>query len=102
MESVFAQRLTNARKIRGFSQRDLCSRLEGKISSNAIAKYETGKMFPSSQNLIAIAEVLDFDVDYFFRPFTVADKVRLLYPGSFTTDLNAPALPFLYSEYCKS
>lgn len=71
MESVFAQRLINARKIRGFSQRDLCSRLEGKISSNAIAKYETGKMFPSSQNLIAIAEVLDFDVDYFFRPFTV-------------------------------
>ena len=71
MENTFAQRLINARKIRGYSQRELCSRLDGKISSNAIAKYETGKMLPSSQNLIAIAEVLDFDVDYFFRPFTV-------------------------------
>lgn len=72
MEKTFAQRLINARKIRGYSQRELCSRLDGRISSNAIAKYETGKMLPSSQNLIAIAEALDFDVDYFFRPFTVS------------------------------
>lgn len=71
MENIYAQRLVNARKIRGFSQRELCARLEGQISSNAIAKYETGKMLPSSQNLIAIAEALGFDVDYFFRPFTV-------------------------------
>ena len=52
MENVFAQRLINARRIRGISQRELCARLEGRISSNAIAKYETGKMLPSSQNLI--------------------------------------------------
>ena len=36
MESVFAQRLINARKIRGVSQRELCARLDGRISSNAI------------------------------------------------------------------
>lgn len=72
MESVFAQRLINARKIRGVSQRELCTKLDGRISSNAIAKYETAKMIPSSQNLIAIAEALDFGIDYFFRPFTVS------------------------------
>ena len=72
MESVFAQRLINARRIRGISQRELCARLDGRISSNAIAKYETAKMIPSSQNLIAIAEALDFGIDYFFRPFTVS------------------------------
>lgn len=72
MENVFAQRLINARRIRGISQRELCARLEGRISSNAIAKYETAKMIPSSQNLIAIAEALDFGIDYFFRPFTVS------------------------------
>ena len=71
MENVFAQRLINARRIRGISQRELCTRLGGRISSNAIAKYETAKMIPSSQNLIAIAEALDFGIDYFFRPFTV-------------------------------
>ena len=72
MENVFAQRLINARRIRGISQRELCARLEGRISSNAIAKYETAKMIPSSQNLIAIAEALDFGIDYFFRPFTIS------------------------------
>ena len=72
MESVFAQRLINARKIRGVSQRELCAKLDGRISSDAIAKYETAKMIPSSQNLIAIAEALDFGIDYFFRPFTVS------------------------------
>ncbi|MCR5190741.1 MAG: helix-turn-helix domain-containing protein, partial [Bacteroidales bacterium] len=46
MEHVFAQRLINARKIRGLSQRELCSLLDGQISTNAIAKYETGKMLP--------------------------------------------------------
>jgi ribosome-binding protein aMBF1 (putative translation factor) len=49
MENVFAQRLINARRIRGISQRELCTRLGGRISSNAIAKYETAKMIPSSQ-----------------------------------------------------
>lgn len=71
MESIFAQRLINARRIRGISQRELCARLDGRISSNAIAKYETSKMIPSSQNLIAIAEALNFGIDYFFRPFTI-------------------------------
>lgn len=71
MENTFAQRLINARKIRQVSQRELCKLLNNSISTNAIAKYETGKMIPSSQNLIAIAKVLDFELDYFFKPFTI-------------------------------
>ena len=71
MENTFAQRLINARKIRQISQRGLCELLNGLISTNAIAKYETGKMIPSSQNLIAIANALNFDVDYFFKPFDI-------------------------------
>ena len=71
MENTFAQRLINARKIRQVSQRKLCKLLNNSISTNAIAKYETGKMIPSSQNLIAIAKVLDFELDYFFKPFTI-------------------------------
>ena len=71
MENTFAQRLINARRIRQISQRGLCELLNGLISTNAIAKYETGKMIPSSQNLIAIANALNFDVDYFFKPFDI-------------------------------
>ena len=69
--NVFACRLMNARKIRCLSQRDLCDRLNGLVSANAIAKYETGKMLPSSTVLIAIADILDMGLDYFFRPFTI-------------------------------
>ena len=69
--NLFSYRLLNARKIRCVSQRNLCERMGGLVSANAIAKYETGKMSPSSTILIAIAKALDFGVDYFFRPPTV-------------------------------
>lgn len=68
----FSYRLLNARKIRCLSQRDLCERMGGLVSANAIAKYEAGKMAPSSTVLIAIAKALDFGVDYFFRPPTMS------------------------------
>lgn len=71
MESVFGKRLANARKMKCLSQRDLCEKLGGIVSSNAIAKYETGKMLPSSTILIALSRALEVDVDYFFRPFIV-------------------------------
>jgi Zn-dependent peptidase ImmA (M78 family)/transcriptional regulator with XRE-family HTH domain len=70
--TVFAQRLTNARKMRGLSQRDLCERLEGRVSANAIAKYETGKMMPTSEVQAALAIALGVDIDYFHHPVTVS------------------------------
>lgn len=70
MESIFGKRLANARKIKCLSQRELCDKLGGIVSSNAIAKYETGKMLPSSTILIALSQVLEQEIDYFFRPFT--------------------------------
>lgn len=71
MENVFAQRLVNARKIRCMSQRELCAAVDGKISSSAIAKYENGRMMPSSNVLIMLSRALNINIDYFFRPFTV-------------------------------
>lgn len=70
MENIFGKRLVNARKIRCLSQRELCDRLGGIVSNNAIAKYETGKMLPSSSVLMALSKTLELEVDYFFRPFT--------------------------------
>lgn len=70
MENIFGKRLANARKIKCLSQRELCERLGGLVSNNAIAKYENGKMLPSSAVLIALSRALDLEIDYFFRPFT--------------------------------
>ena len=71
MDNVFANRLINARKIRGLSQRGLCEALDGKVSPNAVAKYEKGSMMPSSSTLILLSRALGVNMDYFFRPFSV-------------------------------
>lgn len=71
MNDIFAKRLINARKIRCISQRELCSRLNNKVSSTAIEKYEKALMMPSSDVLIEISKALDFNLDYFFRPFVI-------------------------------
>ena len=70
--TVFAQRLANARKMRCLSQRDLCEKLDGLVSANAIAKYETGKMMPTGEVQAALAIALGVDVDYFHTPVTVS------------------------------
>ena len=54
------------------SQRELCDRLGGIVSYNAIAKYETGKMLPSSTVLIALSNALSLELDYFFRLFSIS------------------------------
>lgn len=65
---TFAQRLTQARKMRGLSLRALAEKLEGQVSHNALHKYERGQMMPDSEVLSAVADALDQDLDFFFRP----------------------------------
>ena len=70
--TVFGERLANARKMRCLSQRELSERLDIRLSANAIAKYETGKMMPTSEVQAALAIALGVDIDYFHHPFTVS------------------------------
>ncbi len=72
MDKTFAKRLINARKMRCVSQRELSRLLDNKVSSSAIEKYEHGEMMPSSAVLILLSKALGFNLDYFFRPFTIA------------------------------
>lgn len=70
--TVFAQRLVKARQMRCLSQRELSEKLDIPLSANAIAKYEKGKMMPTSEVEAALARALEVDVDYFHRPFTIS------------------------------
>jgi Zn-dependent peptidase ImmA (M78 family)/DNA-binding XRE family transcriptional regulator len=70
-KQTFARRLTQARKMRGLSLRALAEKLEGRVSYNALHKYEKGVMMPDSSVLIALADVLNQDVDNFFRETTL-------------------------------
>jgi Zn-dependent peptidase ImmA (M78 family) len=53
--------------MRGLSLRALAEKMEGRVSYNALHKYEQGLMMPDSRVLTAIADALDQDLDFFFR-----------------------------------
>lgn len=66
MENVFGNKLVSARKMAGMSLQDLETKLEKVVSRQALHKYEQGKMKPDSQVLIALSNVLNVPVDYFY------------------------------------
>lgn len=75
---LFARRLKQARILKKLSMEQLCSKMEIDITKQAISKYESAKMMPSSTILVAMAEALEVELDYFFRPFTIdIDKLQV-------------------------
>ena len=69
---MFGERLKLARRRSGLSLRGLSSRIGGRVSAQAIGKYERGEMMPSSTVAIALVEALDVSKSYLFRPSTVS------------------------------
>ena len=76
---MFGERLRAARVMAGLSQEELSSRMGGKVTKQAISKYEKGLMMPEvSTTLIALSEALAVPVDYFFRKVS-RDSLELYY-----------------------
>jgi Zn-dependent peptidase ImmA (M78 family)/DNA-binding XRE family transcriptional regulator len=69
MNSIFAQRIKNARLLKGFSLQQVADSVA--VSKQMIGKYENGKSIPSSSILIALAKFYNCKIDYFFSPFSV-------------------------------
>lgn len=69
---LFAERLKQARAMRGFSLRDLVERMPHSISAAALNKYEAAKMHPSGTVLDALCATLGVDEDFFERPMRVS------------------------------
>jgi Zn-dependent peptidase ImmA (M78 family)/DNA-binding XRE family transcriptional regulator len=61
---AFGDRLRLARLREGLSLEKLAARLDNKVSAQAINKYETGKMMPSSSVLVSLAKALDVSLDF--------------------------------------
>ncbi len=57
-ETPFGVRLRAARKMAGMSMEDLAGKLGGRVTKQAISKYETGQMMPSPEVLERLVEVL--------------------------------------------
>ena len=74
---MVGKRLSLARCAAGLSLRELESRIGKLVTAQAINKYELGKAMPSSDVLIALADVLEVSVDYLFGdPNLVLDAVE--------------------------
>ena len=61
---MFGRRLRLARKRAGLSLRTLAEEMTPKVTAQAISKYETGKMLPSSAVLVGLGKVLDVSLDF--------------------------------------
>lgn len=61
---MFGARLRLARKKAGLSMQGLADMVEPKISPQAISKYETGKMMPSSSVLMSLSTALKTSLDF--------------------------------------
>ncbi len=66
---IFAQRLRQARILKKISMDQLVRLIGGLVTKQAISKYESAKMKPTSTIMIALATALNVDVEYFLRPF---------------------------------
>ena len=60
--TLFGDKLRVARALRNLSLRDV-SQVVG-VSYNAVSKYETGKMVPSSSVLVAMAKLYGVSMDW--------------------------------------
>lgn len=63
---MIGDRILLARKKAGHSLRSLSQAMSGRVSAQAIGKYEKNKMVPSSDVLIALCKVLDVSMDFLF------------------------------------
>jgi transcriptional regulator with XRE-family HTH domain len=66
MDNIFGNRLVSARKMAGMSLQELADRLKNVVTKQSLNKYEQGKMKPDSELLIALSNILNVPVDYFF------------------------------------
>jgi Zn-dependent peptidase ImmA (M78 family) len=53
--------------MKGWSMRELSAQLQGALSKQAIAKYESGAMKPERASMVALCRALDVKLDFFER-----------------------------------
>ncbi len=67
MKAVFAERFKSARLMNGFSLQDLADALHGKLSRQALHRYEKGEVIPDAEKINMLSKALKVSSDYFFR-----------------------------------
>lgn len=66
LNKSFAERLHNARLMRGLSMQQLCDLIGNIITKQTLSKYENGVMLPKSDIVIALCDALEINPDNLF------------------------------------
>lgn len=66
LKKSFAERLHNARLMRGLSMQQLSDMMGNIITKQTLFKYEKGVMLPKSGIVIALCDALEINPDYLF------------------------------------
>ena len=61
----FSQKLQLIRKNKGYTQEELAGKLD--VSRQAVAKWESGQVYPDISNLIQISKLFNVTVDYLVK-----------------------------------
>ncbi len=69
---MIGARLKLARAAAGLSLRDLVNKLDGRVSAQALSKYERDHMMPSSNVLLALSKALDVSPEYLLSQRDIA------------------------------
>ena len=62
---IFSEKLQLIRKNKGLTQEELAEKLD--VSRQAVAKWESGQVYPDISNLIQISNLFNVTVDYLVR-----------------------------------
>ncbi|NMA67348.1 MAG: helix-turn-helix transcriptional regulator, partial [Clostridiaceae bacterium] len=62
---TFSEKLQLLRKNRGLTQEEMAERLD--VSRQAVAKWESGQVYPDISNLIQISNLLNVSIDFLVR-----------------------------------
>ena len=62
---IFSEKLQLLRKNKGLTQEEMAEKLD--VSRQAVAKWESGQVYPDISNLIQISNLLNVTIDYLVR-----------------------------------
>ena len=71
---IFSEKLQLLRKNKGYTQETLADKLG--VSRQAVAKWESGQIYPDISNLIQISELMNVSVDYLVKDQDCALNVK--------------------------
>ncbi|MBR6852113.1 MAG: helix-turn-helix transcriptional regulator, partial [Lachnospiraceae bacterium] len=71
---IFSEKLQILRKNKGYTQEALSEKLG--VSRQAVAKWESGQVYPDIANLIQISELMNVSVDYLVKDQECAMSIK--------------------------